>query len=204
VSEGERLEVRSYRDVFALERRLYRIDTVRLNPGGVPIRGVVYCGVLLALLLALASLPVTGWFLALLPWYARDVVLPAGGAALLALVRVEGRAFHLAAYALARHVCSDRQLSGLVASSSVRAGRRWVPPELVLLADGSDARLRRLRFVGPGALLVAVPHICSEHARIERPARPQLRVSGARSRVPLASARVLTLADGTRIDVYPA
>ena len=28
--------------VFALERRIYRIDTLRLNPSGVPLRGIGY------------------------------------------------------------------------------------------------------------------------------------------------------------------
>ena len=34
------IEIRSYRRVFDLERRIYSIDRVRLNPGGVPVRGV--------------------------------------------------------------------------------------------------------------------------------------------------------------------
>ena len=37
------IEIRSYRAVFDLERRIYRVDRLRLNPGGVPVRGVVYC-----------------------------------------------------------------------------------------------------------------------------------------------------------------
>ena len=45
-------EIRSYRSVFDLERRIYRIDRVRLNPGGIPVRGVLY---FLAILLAVAG-----------------------------------------------------------------------------------------------------------------------------------------------------
>ena len=41
MSGDGRIEVRSYRTVFDLERRLYRIDRLRLNPGGVPVRGIV-------------------------------------------------------------------------------------------------------------------------------------------------------------------
>ena len=37
-------------------------------------------------------------------------------------------------------------------------GRRWHPHEVLFLPDGSDARLRRLRYTGPGAVLVAVAH----------------------------------------------
>ena len=50
---GLRMEIRSYRAVFDLERRIYRIDRLRLNPAGVPVRGIVY---FLALLAAIAGL----------------------------------------------------------------------------------------------------------------------------------------------------
>jgi hypothetical protein len=204
VSGGERLEIRSYRDVFSLERRIYRIDTVRLNPGGIPMRGVAYFAVLLAAVLLLASLPVTGWLLAMLPWYLRDVLLSLGGAALFALVRVEGRAFHLAAYALLRHATDGRDVCGLRARRALPVGRRWAPPELVLIADGSDARLRRLRFTGPGAVLVALPHSCTRRSGISRSGTPRLRVCGLPSRRPLASARAIVLARRARVDVHPA
>ena len=136
--EDDRIEVRSYRNVFALERRIYRVEGVRLNPGGIPIRGVVYFVTLLAGLLALGDLPVTGWLRALLPWYARDLALPAGAAALPALVRVEGRTCHLAGHALLRFALSPRQLRGLRAAGRRGPGRRWHPPELAMLVDGSD------------------------------------------------------------------
>jgi len=42
------LEVRSFRSVFALERRIYRIDTLRLNPSGIPLRGIGYAASLVA------------------------------------------------------------------------------------------------------------------------------------------------------------
>ena len=48
------MEIRSYRRVFDLERRIYRIDRLRLNPGGVPVRGVVYF--LVAIVMALMGL----------------------------------------------------------------------------------------------------------------------------------------------------
>ncbi len=34
------MEIRSYRRVFDLERRIYQVDRLRLNPSGVPVRGV--------------------------------------------------------------------------------------------------------------------------------------------------------------------
>jgi hypothetical protein len=167
-------EIRSYRSVFDLERRIYRIDTLRLNPGGVPVRGVVYCLALLAGIALAGRLPLLGVAVRALPWYLRDLVAPVAGAGLLALIRVEGRPFHLAAAALARHVVGPRWLTeGLRPCRAVRRPggihrpapghrlahrwdpvHRWSPGELLVLPDGSDARLRRLRYTGPGAARV--------------------------------------------------
>ena len=143
-------EIRSYRSVFDLERRIYRIDRLRLNPGGIPLRGVVYCLTILALLACSARVPLLGALVRALPWYVRELVLPVASAALLALIRIEGRPFHLAAAALARHAVGPRHLSGLRRCAA--PGRRWRPDELLVLPDGSDARLRRLRYIGPGAV----------------------------------------------------
>src|ERR1700685_3026622 len=92
------IEIRSYRAVFDLERRIYRIDRLRLNPGGIPVRGVVYfLAILLAVLLA-ARLPLLAVVARALPWYLRDLALPGASAATLTVIRVEGRPFHLAAH----------------------------------------------------------------------------------------------------------
>ncbi len=158
------IEIRSYRAVFDLERRIYRIDRLRLNPGGVPVRGVVYCLALLAALALAGTLPLLGTAVRALPWYARDLVLPVGSAALLTIVRIEGRPFHLAAGALLRHFLGAHQLAGLTdagggallrwlgVSAGVPAGQVWRPEDLLVLPDGSDPRPRRLRYSGPGAV----------------------------------------------------
>jgi hypothetical protein len=143
-------EIRSYRSVFDLERRIYRIDRLRLNPGGVPVRGVVYGLAVLAALALAARTPLLGDAVRALPWYVRELLLPAASAGLLTLIRVEGRPFHLAAAALVRHALGPRHLSGLRPCAA--PGRRWRPDELLVLPDGSDARLRRLRYTGPGAV----------------------------------------------------
>ncbi len=59
------LEIRSFRSVFALERRIYRIDTLRLNPAGVPLRGIAYAVALVLLALVGGAVPPTAW---LDPW----------------------------------------------------------------------------------------------------------------------------------------
>lgn len=145
-------EIRSFRTVFALERRIYRIDRLRLNPTGVPVRGVVYFLALAACSLLAARLPLIGTALRAAPWYLRELAAPGGLAALFCLIAVEGRPFHLAALALLRYALAPRELSGL---RPRRAPDRWLlPEELLLLADGSDARPRRLRYTGPGAVRI--------------------------------------------------
>ena len=150
------MEIRSYRRVFDLERRLYRVDRLRLNPGGVPVRGVVYFLVALAICLVFQQLPWLGAIARMIPWYLRDLALPAAVATVLGVIRIEGRPFHLAAQALLRHQLGARRLAG---DRRCRApGERWWPPDIVLLPDGSDGGMRRMRYKGPGAVLVTVEH----------------------------------------------
>src|ERR1022692_4397913 len=106
-------EIRSYRAVFDLERRIYRVDRLRLNPGGVPVRGIVYFLALLTVMLLAAALPLIGVLLKTLPGYLREVALPGATASLLTLIKVEGRPFHLAGFALLRYAVGPRELSGL-------------------------------------------------------------------------------------------
>ncbi len=167
------MEIRSYRNVFELERRIYRVDSLRLNPTGVPVRGVLYGLGLIVGALACQSLLGLRSATSVLPWYVTDLALPVGMATLLTVVRIDGRPFHLAAQALMRHRLTARRLVG---ARPLNAGwlagadygpaldGRWWPPDVLLLPDGSDARMRRLRYVGPGAVLVAVPYVCEGRA----------------------------------------
>ncbi|MGA2453245.1 MAG: hypothetical protein ABSG93_06950 [Solirubrobacteraceae bacterium] len=162
------IEIRSYRRVFDLERRIYSVDRMRLNPGGIPVRGVVYFLAILAAVLVAAGLPLLGAVTRALPWYLRDIAVPGAGATVLSAVRLEGRTFHLAAQALMRYAIGPRRLVGARRCRDV--GRRWCPHEIVMLPDGSDSRLRHLRYTGPGAVLVTIEH--ERHGRaIEHGAR---------------------------------
>jgi hypothetical protein len=149
-------EIRSYRSVFDLERRIYRVDRVRLNPAGVPVRGAVYFLALLAAALLAAALPLVGALARVLPWYLRDLALPVGGAALLTVVRIDGRSFHLAAWALVGYTRGPSRMKGEGAAAT--ALTRWRPREVVMLPDGSEARLRRMLCIGPARVAVAVAH----------------------------------------------
>lgn len=196
------IEIRSYRNVFDLERRIYRVDRLRLNPAGVPLRGVVYFLAILAATLLAGRLPLIGVLARALPWYARDVAVPGALAALLTLIKIEGRSFHLAAGALLRYACGPRDLAGL--RPRVAADRRWRLDELVVLADGSDAYLRRLRYIGPGAVLVSAAHIRTAWSRgpIRRMARhPSMTLAGLPGRPRPERGQVIALSRGVRLEV---
>jgi len=96
------MEIRSYRRVFDLERRIYRVDRLRLNrrrtrAGGRLLPGDPGRGS------DRRAAAAAGERRELLPWYLGDLALPAASAALLTMIRVEGRPFHMAARALLRY-----------------------------------------------------------------------------------------------------
>jgi hypothetical protein len=201
------MEIRSYRAVFDLERRIYRIDRLRLNPAGVPVRGIVYFLALLAVVALGARMPPLGFLTGALPWYLLYLALPGASAALLSVIAIDGRPAHLAARALLYHRLSSRRAVGLRSSrrrSSVEPGGRWRPPEILLLPDGSDARVRRLRYAGPGALLVCVAHECVESPACAalgggRGGRARLTVRALAERPRPARGQVIALAAGARL-----
>jgi hypothetical protein len=145
-------EIRSYRRVFDLERRVYRVDRLRLNPGGVPVRGLVYFAAALLVCLLAARAPLLGSLAAMVPWYVRDVATPLAAATVLGVVRIEGRTFHVAAWSLLRQLLGPRVLAG--ADARALAPARWNPGALTVLADGGSGELRRLLYTGPGAVRV--------------------------------------------------
>jgi hypothetical protein len=197
-------EVRSYRRVFDLERRVYSVDSLRLNPGGVPVRGIVYMLAVLACALVAAQLPLIGLVAQTLPWYLRDLALPMASAGVLTLLRVDGRTFHLTARSLVLYWAGPRQLTRLQRSPPPRCV--WRPEPIVLLPDGSDHRMRRLRFSGPGAVLVTCEH---ERARtgamgVGRRRASDLRVRANGAGAPLAVGKVIVLASRARLLVESA
>jgi hypothetical protein len=54
---------------------------------------------------------------------------------------------------LLRHWAQPRTVAGLHRRCAADV-ERWTPPELLVLPDGSDGRIRRMRYSGPGAVLI--------------------------------------------------
>jgi hypothetical protein len=198
------VEIRSYRTVFELERRLYRIDRLRLPPGGIPMRGVLY-GLALSVVAVLTSrLPLIDVLAAVVPWYLRDVALPIAVAALLALLRLEGRPFHLAVRALVRHRFGPKWWRSLRPAPSP-AGV-WRPDALLMFPDGSEGRWRAFAFEGPGAVLVAGAHDCrgrpgGPFGAVLR--RPHVTLRERSTREAVAPRRVIALNPGARMRIRP-
>lgn len=182
-------EIRSYRRVFDLERRIYSVQELRLNPGGVPVRGVVYFLAIVGACVFAATLPLAGTLVSDAPWYLRDIAFPGAAATVLGAIRIEGRTFHVAMHAIVRFRLEPRTLAG--ARRCEPAGTSWHPPEMLLIPDGSDGDLRGLRYTGPGAVLIAVEH--------DRGGRAKERGACGVARPGIRPAVVLTQPDGARL-----
>jgi hypothetical protein len=192
-------EIRSYRSVFDLERRIYQVDRVRLNPSGVPVRGAVYCLALVALALAAAKLPLLGALVRVAPWYLRTLAGPIGGAGLLCVLRIDGRPFHQAAGALLRFATGPRLVHG--EDGAAAPVRRWRPGEMVVLPSGSEARLRRLRCSGPASVRVSVAHERLEWRRGRGGRRMRVTVRELPGRGAPRRPQVVVLDRGARLSV---
>src|SRR3954465_1093510 len=154
MSDRPTVEIRSYRAVFDLERRLYRIDRLRLNPSGVPVRGIVYAALLVLGVLVAHRLPLVGWPVRALPWQVRYAALPGLGAVLLTILRIDGRAAQSALASIARFALAPRHIRAF--ETCPRPGASWTPPPMTVIDDGGEPA--RMRFRGPGAVLIRAPH----------------------------------------------
>ncbi len=106
--------IRSYRRVFEVDRRLYRVDRWALPvPGGVPLRGLGYFALALVAVVLLGALPVVGALLAGLSAPVRYVIVPLAVAMLGTHAAPDGRAAHRFALAwLGLRLRSRRRLGG--------------------------------------------------------------------------------------------
>jgi hypothetical protein len=138
----------------------------------------------------------------LLPWYLREVAAPGAAAALLTLIRIEGRPAHLAVVAMFRYALGPRELVGLRPYTS--SNRRFRPHEMVFLADGSDPLLRRVRYIGPGVVRVRAAHSRSTRNLGPlgwRARRPSVTLAPLPGKRPPARRQAIALAAGACLEV---
>lgn len=135
--ESRGIQLRGYRRVFRIERRLFRFDRWRIPyPHGVPLRAIGYVAVLELGVIAASRLPLLGWVVTLLGPAISYLTLPLIGAWLLMQGRIDGRPPHHVIISLLRWSLGARCLAGL--SPCPRQGAEVVPLEEVSVAF--DAR----------------------------------------------------------------
>src|SRR4051794_7662332 len=149
------LQIRSYRVVFDLERRIHRIDRFRVPlPYGLPLRSLAYAVVALAAVVVAGRVPALGAAVSALPAPARLVLLPVAISCGLTRLRVDGRSAHAAAACWVRYVSAPRDrvgFSGRRLSTEVRLG------DLVMAPGLSGTGWRRGVLRGPAELFADVP-----------------------------------------------
>src|SRR5919109_1152954 len=149
--------IRSYRRVFEVDRRIYRVDRWALPvPGGVPLRAVGYFAVTLIALIVAGSLPGIGPLVGALSAPIRFVVVPLAVAVLGTQAAPDGRAAHRFAWDWLRlRLRGRRRSSGRVVALDGEP-IAW-DGDLALRFDGDDARLHRGRVRGPARVTFNVP-----------------------------------------------
>lgn len=154
---AERVVIRSYRRVFEVDRRIYRVDRWALPvPGGVPLRAVGYFAATLLVVVVLGGLPGTGELLGMLSPPLRYVVLPLLVAILGVQVAPDGRSAHrFAADWLRFRVRSRRRSAGRVVELEGEPVR-W-DGELAVRWDADAPGLQQARVRGPARVTFNVP-----------------------------------------------
>jgi hypothetical protein len=155
--ESRGIQLRGYRRVFRIERRLYKFDRWRIPyPHGVPLRGIGYFLILELTAFALSRLPVLGALLALPSPVIPFLGLPAAGAFLLMQGRIDGRPPHHVLASLLRFALAPRCLAGL--SSCPRQGEDVAPvAEVAVAYDGRESFSVPGRVRGPAKITFRYP-----------------------------------------------
>jgi hypothetical protein len=155
--ESRGIQLRGYRRVFRIERRLFRFDRWRIPyPHGVPLRGIGYFLILEFAAFLLSRLPVLGALLALPSPVIPFLGLPAAGAFVLMQGRIDGRPPHHVLGSLLRYSMRPRWLAGL--SPCPRPGEVVVPvTDLAVAYDGRESFPVGGRIRGPAKITFRYP-----------------------------------------------
>src|SRR3954449_10907938 len=154
---ADRVIIRSYRRVFEVDRRIYRVDRWALPvPGGVPLRAVGYFAAAVLAVVILGSLPLTSELVGMLSAPLRYVVLPLAVAVLGTQAAPDGRTAHRFALDWVRFRWrAHRRSAGRVVALEDEPVR-W-DGDLAVRADADAPRLQRGRVKGPARVTFNVP-----------------------------------------------
>jgi hypothetical protein len=154
---GDRVVIRSYRRVFEVDRRIYRVDRWALPvPGGVPLRGAGYFVAAVLAVVILGGLPLTGELVGMLSPPLRYVVVPLAVAVLGTQAAPDGRTAHRFALDWLRFRWrAHRRSAGRVVELEGEPVR-W-DGELAVRWDADGAELHRARVRGPARVTFNVP-----------------------------------------------
>jgi len=155
--ESRGIQLRGYRRVFRIERRLFRFDRWRIPyPHGVPLRGIGYFLVLELGVFAASRLPLLGALIGVWTPAISYLALPLLGAFLLMQGRIDGRPPHHVLASLLRWSLRSRWLAGL--SPCPAEGEEILPLEEVAVAyDGRESFLVKGRIKGPARVTFRYP-----------------------------------------------
>jgi hypothetical protein len=155
--------IRSYRRVFEVDRRIYRVDRWALPvPGGVPLRAVGYFVATLVLVIVMGSLPATSELVGALSEPIRFVVVPLAVAVLATQAAPDGRSAHrFASDWLRLRLRARRRCAGRIVALE-NEPLAW-DGELAVRFDGADTRIHRGRVTGPARATFAVPVRLADH-----------------------------------------
>jgi hypothetical protein len=157
--ESRGIQLRGYRRVFRIERRLFRFDRWRIPyPHGVPLRGIGYFLVLELGVFAASRLPLLGGLISVWTPTISFLALPLLGAFLLMQGRIDGRPPHHVLMSLLRWSVHSRWLAGL--SPCPAQGERVLSLEDVAIAyDGRESFLVKGRIRGPARVTFRYPAV---------------------------------------------
>jgi hypothetical protein len=159
---AERVVIRSYRRVFQVDRRIYRVDRWALPvPGGVPLRAVGYFAAAVLVVVILGELPATAELMSVLAPPLRYVVLPLAIAVLGTQAAPDGRTAHRFAWDWLRfRLRSRRRCTGRVVRLEGEPVR-W-DGELTVQWDIDSPVLQHSRVRGPARVTFNVPTTLGE------------------------------------------
>jgi hypothetical protein len=151
----DRVEIRNYRRVFNIDRRIYRVDKWALPvPGGVPLTGLAYFGGALLAVVILGHLPILNVLFGLLSPPLRYVLLPLGFAMLARQATPDGRPAGLFAWAwLVLRWTNWRQDQHADTAWTGKVRARW---------DHDAPTLRKCRVKGPAVVEFRQPVVLND------------------------------------------